>query len=229
MEEAQRKAQESAARESKEPDKEQARDPNQKEYEVDFSLKESGQKKAINGYDTREVVMTITVREKGKTLEQSGGIVMTANSWLGPSIREMKEIATFDQKYAARIAGPVVMDQAEQMAAALAMYPGLQQAMARFQAENVNMDGTPILTVVTFDAVKSPEQMSQQSEQEKESTPTSIGGLLGGLGRRAARRKEDDSAAKNRATIFTMNHEVLKISTSVAPADVALPAGFQQK
>ena len=46
----------------------------------------NGQKKTLAGYDTREVIMTITVREKGKTLEDGGGFVMTADSWLGPQI-----------------------------------------------------------------------------------------------------------------------------------------------
>ena len=48
------------------------------EFEVDFDVKETGQKKPIAGYDTREVVMTITVREKGRTLEEGGGLVMTS-------------------------------------------------------------------------------------------------------------------------------------------------------
>jgi len=42
--------------------------------EIDFDVKNTGQQKAINGFDTHEAVMTITVREKGKTLEQAGGI-----------------------------------------------------------------------------------------------------------------------------------------------------------
>src|SRR5581483_10212165 len=45
-------------------------DPNAKQMQIDFDLKETGQKKNINGFDCREVVMTITVREKDKTLEQ---------------------------------------------------------------------------------------------------------------------------------------------------------------
>ena len=44
--------------------------------------------------------MTITVREKGKTLEQSGGMVLTSDMWLAPKIAAMKEIADFDVRYA---------------------------------------------------------------------------------------------------------------------------------
>ena len=43
--------------------------------------------------------MTVTVREKGKTLEESGGVVLTADSWLGPEIPALKELAEFEMKY----------------------------------------------------------------------------------------------------------------------------------
>ena len=44
--------------------------------------------------------MTITVREKGKTLEQGGGMVLKSDMWLAPTIAAMKEVADFDLKYA---------------------------------------------------------------------------------------------------------------------------------
>jgi len=40
------------------------------DIQIDFNLKPSGQQKNINGYDCRELVMTISVHEKGKPLEQ---------------------------------------------------------------------------------------------------------------------------------------------------------------
>ena len=64
--------------------------------EVDFDVRNTGEKKTINGFDTHQVVMTITVREKGKTLEESGGMVLTSDMWLAPKIAAMKEIAEFD-------------------------------------------------------------------------------------------------------------------------------------
>ncbi len=86
--------------------------------EVDFDVKNTGQKKTINGFDTHQVVMTITVREKGKTLEESGGLVLTADMWLAPKIAAMKEIADFDMRYAQKLYGSMIEGvSAEQMAA----------------------------------------------------------------------------------------------------------------
>ena len=235
MEEAQRKAEESArkanAKEAKADAKE--RDPNQKEVEVDFDLKETGQKKTINGFDTREVVMTITLREKGKTLEQGGGMVLTDDMWMAPKIAAMKEIAEFNQRYAVKLQGPMMAGaSAQDLAAAMAMYPMMKQAVARLNTENVKMDGTPISSTVTMDAVQSAEQSAQEAKRDEDSKPdasTSVGSLLSGLAkRRAAQKQEGQNENKGRSTFMTTTNEVLKVTTAVSAADVAIPAGFKE-
>ena len=240
MREAEEKAQ-TQSREPSEPSTAGKQPSGGKEMDIDFNIKESGQKKNINGYDCREVVMTITVREKGKTLEESGGMVMTVNNWLGPRIDSTKEIAEFDLRYAAKMERPFFGPSAEQMAAAMAMYPMMKQALGKFQTENVNMDGTSILTVMTMDAATSPEQAAQQQQekpQERESSSitdiTSVRGVLGGFGRKMAKKRaeqqqQESGGPKSRATIMTTTHELVKVSTDVAAADVAIPAGFRQK
>ena len=166
MEEARKKAEEDARKQQQEEKAKPAeRDPNQKEVEVDFDVKDTGEKKAINGFDTHQAMMTITVREKGKTLEQSGGLVMTSDMWLAPKIAAMKEVADFDMKYAQKLYGPMVAGiSASQMAAAMAMYPMMKDAMAKMRAEGGKLDGTAIQTTVTMEAVKSAEQLAQESK-----------------------------------------------------------------
>jgi len=233
MEEAQRKAEEEArkqpAQEKTEPAPQQ-KDPNQKEIEVDFNVKETGAKKAINGFDTREVVMTVALREKGKTLEENGGLVLTSNMWLAPRVEAMKEIVEFDLRYAKQLAGPVVMGASpEEMASVIAMYPGTKEAISRMRAESVNLDGTAILTSVTIDAVKSAEQMAQEQKQSEQSSSSSggggVSGLIGGFAKRAVVKKEPP---KSRVTFLTTTNEVLKVATDVSEADVAIPSGFKE-
>jgi hypothetical protein len=203
-------------------------DPNQKEAEVDVDVKETGAKKMINGFDTRQVVLTITIREKGRTLEQGGGMVTTTDMWLTPTIAAMKEVADFDVRYAQKLYGGLSGASAEQMAAAMAMYPMLKQALGRMNTENAKVDGTAIMTTVTMDAVKSQEQMAQEARTTEESKPASgVGGLLGGLARRAAKTETAD-AGKARATFMTSTNEVLKVDTALTAADTAIPAGFRE-
>ena len=219
-----REAQERAAKEAKDA-KDAPKEPGEpapaagdKQFEFDFDVKETGQTRAIAGYDAREVIMTVTVREKGKTLDESGGVVLTANSWLGPEIPAMKELAEFEMKYWKAIAPETALVSAEQMAAVAAMYPMIKPAMDRLNKEKVSLKGTPLATTMTFEGVKSKAQIEEQSKS------SSGGGLSGMLARKIA--KKDD---KPRATIFTMSSETLEIATAVGPTDVDIPAGFKLK
>jgi hypothetical protein len=208
--------------------------PQGPDMELDFAAKESGQKKNINGFDCREVIMTITTRQKGKTLEEGGGMVMTANVWLGPEIPALKEIADFDLRYFQKLnLGSALGGDMEQMAAALTMYPGLKDMMAKFQSQQVDMKGSQILTVTTIESVLSAQQ---QAASEKKQQDEGGGGLnpmkgLGGLiGKKLAGKKDDQgAAAKGKTTIMTMNHELLKAVTTVSESDTAIPAGFKEK
>jgi hypothetical protein len=216
MREAQQKAEENARKQQGQA--EEPGQPSGKEVEVDFDVKETGQKKSIAGYDTRQVIMTITVREKGKTLDEGGGMVVTSDCWLGPQIPAMKELAEFELKYWKAIAPEAAGVSAEQMAAVFAMYPMIKQGMERLSRESVKLEGTPLATTMTFEGVKSKEQLAQQQSQ------SSGGGLSGMLARRIV--KKDD---KPRATIFTSTSETLEIATTVPAEELGIPAGFREK
>lgn len=240
IEEQRRKAEEQAKKDAADEKAEPARqDPDAKQMEVDFEVKNTGQKKDVNGFSTSQAVMTITVREKGKTLQQSGGMVMTSDMWLTPSIPALKEVAEFRQKYYEKLYGPIMGGvNPQDMAAAMAMYPMMKPAIEKMAAEGRKLQGTPVLTTTTFDAVKSAEQMQAEqsggNDSKAESAPpTSVGGVLGGLGRRMAQRKKDNDQSanagpKDRVNIVTSTNEVLKVSTTVGAEDVAVPTGFKE-
>jgi hypothetical protein len=235
MEEAQKKAEENARKQDGKKDA-PADKENQKQMEVDVSVKNTGERKTINGFETREQVVTVTVREKGKTLEESGGMVMTTDMWMAPRIAAMKEIAEFDMRYAQKLYGPALADvSAEQMAMAMAMYPQMKQAMGRMTTEGAKLDGTAILTTVTMDAVKSAEQMADEAKQKDDDSKSSasggMGGMLGGFAKKMAAKRAGgggDDENKARGTFMTSTIEVLKVDTSVSAADLAVPAGFKE-
>ena len=219
QEKAQRDAEKAAKDAGREKDKEKEADKKAPEMDVEFDVKETGERKAIAGYDAREVVMTITVHEKGRTIEDRGGLIVTSDMWLGPEIPAMRELAEFQLRYWKAIAPEAPGMSPEQLAAVVAMYPLVKQAMDRLNREQVNMKGTPLLTVTTFDAVKSPDQMTKESES------SSGGGLSGMLARKMMKKDKDE---KPRVTIFTINGETLEIATSVSAGDLEIPAGFKQ-
>jgi hypothetical protein len=235
MEEAKAKA-EKAAREEQAKQKAEPPPATRPEdtMEIDLDVKPIGQKRVINGFDTSQVVVTVTVREKGKTLEQSGGLAITTDMWMAPRMAAMKELMDFEMQYAQKLYGPMIAGASPQdIASVLAIYPMLKPALEKMNAEQSKVEGTAILTTVKVEAVKSAEQVAQEQKQAEESSKPNltggVGGLLGGLAKRAAQKKVDGDGPQPRAMIMTTTSEVLKIATAVSDADVAVPAGFKQQ
>ena len=225
-------------------DAQQQEAPPENQLEVDFSIQESGQKKTINGYDCKEVVLTIGVHEKGKKMEDSGGMQTTMNIWLTPKIADLNELTDFDLRYFKKLALPFDPAMMQQMAAAMAANPFLMQSMVKAKEEAAKLDGTAVLTVTSFQTVASKEATAQQTQAKKEEgnnvdipvggdKKSIVGGIFGGMAKKAimkkAEPKEDPNATPGRSTLMTSNTELLKVSTSVTDQDVAIPAGFKEK
>jgi hypothetical protein len=227
FEEIRRRMREAAEKAEKEAQKEEPSQPQEqqkptKEYEIDFDVKDTGQKKQVAGYDTHEAIATVTVREKGKTLEDAGGFVMTSDMWLGPKIPALKELVDFDIKYAKALQGPEAYAiSAEQMAALVKMFPLMSRASDRLQKEGDKLSGTPLETTVTFETVKSKEQLEAAQKQG-----SSSGGGIGGL---LAKKVMKQEPPKARSIVMTTRDEKLEVATSVAADDVAIPADFKEK
>ena len=205
--------------------------------EIDVDIKNTGEKKTINGFDTHEVVLTVSAHEKGKTLDQAGGLVLTSSMWMAPKIAALRELAEFDQRYARKLAtamlGTTGTSSAQDTAALTAMYPMLQDVTVRMRTENAKMEGSAIQTTMTIETVQSAEMMAEQQKQDKDpgiKANGGLGGVLGGLAGRMAKKKTEGSgseSAPGHATIMTMTHEVTRVATDVSAADVAVPEGFR--
>jgi hypothetical protein len=232
MQDARAKAEEEARKQRAAEGK---KDPNAKEMEIDFSAKETGQRRQINGFDCRQVVMTMAMHEKGKTLDQAGGMLFTTDSWLAPKIAAMKEIMDFDMRYWKKMALDTAMPSAEDMAQAFAMFPGLKDGMARLEKEKVNMDGTPIETIMAIQSVQTQEQAAQKKQEGPEggSPAAGLGGMLGRFGKKKEEPKPADAPPKaaadsdTRVTIMTGTNTLLSVATSVSADEVAVPATFR--
>ena len=210
-----------AEKQAKENEKKKEGGP---EYEVDFDVEETGQKQKINGYDTRQVITTVTVREKGKKLEQSGGAVLTADMWMGPKVPAMQEIAAFNQKYFKQLYGDELAEM-QQMAVLMATTPTFAKAMKEFGKHRKAFDRDAIRTTLTFETVAGPGQ--QVDEEETEASPA---GLVGGLLRGAMKKRQEkkgEAEAPGRSRLFESTSELLSASSNAG--EVGIPAGFKQR
>jgi hypothetical protein len=233
LEEAQAKAREAAASSKDVADdkKSNAADP---QFEMDLDVKKTDQQKVINGETCHEVIMTLSMRQKGKTLEQGGGLVLTTDSWLGPKNPAMQEQAAFQQRFVKKLFGTDSATYARDLASAMAMYPGMQEGMARMQKEAAKMDGTAWLTVMRIESVATAEQAQARANNDKQGGG-GLGGLAGGMFGRKKKTEDQPkegppaSGSNTRSTVMTSTTELLGIDTTVSGQDVDIPAGFKQK
>ena len=233
MEDARREAEKNAREQRSEPSKPSApaqKDPNEKEVEVDFDIKNTGVSKSINGFDTKQSVVTITVREKGKTLDQAGGLQMITDLWLAANAPSTKDRAEFDRRYAQKLYGPMVVGaSAQDMAMAMAMYPQMKPALDRMRAEGGKLQGTAILTEMRMEAVPpGAANTTAAAPAPAEPAKKGFGGMLGGLKKMAEQQNKEPGGKAERAMIMTTSVEVLKLTTAVDAAAVAMPAGFRE-
>jgi len=198
-------------------DKEQAGRP-AKEYEFDVDVKNNAaEKRTIAGLDTHQAVLTITMREKGKKLEEGGGMVLTNTMWLAPRVAALDEIRDFNVKYFQAVYGDLFGGfDAQQLSALSAMFPGIGSLSARMATESKKLTGTPVGSTTMFETIKSAEQMAN--------APKAGGGLGGMLAARMMRGQ-----SQQRTTTLTTTNEAMSIAPTAAAEDVAIPAGFKEK
>jgi hypothetical protein len=199
------------------------------EFEVDIEMNETGQKRTIAGYEARQVTMKAWVHEKGRKIQQSGGLLVTTDTWVGPKIEALEEIDGFDRRYALKMAelygfaGASPAASVQQMTAMVAMYPGLVTAMEKLKAESekINLEGTPVADTLTITAWKSARQVAEAEKQD--SKPGGLSGLL------AKKLMKQGNPTDPRTMLMTSTTELIRLAADATAADVALPAGFKPK
>ena len=181
--------------------------------------------------------MTLTVYEKGKTVDDPGAMIVTTDMWMAPKNPALQENMAFEKKYFQKLYGDQAGPAGKDLAQAMAMYPGMKTAMARIQKEGQQLDGTPMLTTMTVAGASAPGGSNAQANKDS-GGGSPVGGALGGM---FGKKKKPEPAAegtagaagaagaKTRTTILTTITEVLSIEPAVAAGDVEIPAGFKQK
>ena len=218
-----------AAREAKNDKSDKNAKNDGPEYDVDFDVKSTGHKETINGFNTHQEIVTITVHEKGKKLEQSGGFVLTADMAMGARVAAMQEISDFDRRFFTKVYGGVAMADMQQMAALMATTPAFGKAMKAFADKRASFDGTPIRTALTFETVVGSEGQKGQTASNDEGSAASA--MIGGLMNRMKKRKQESSAneAPGRSTLFDSTTELVSATNSASGDSVMLPATFKKR
>lgn len=219
-----------AQKKAKEKEKEGASPTPATQMEVDVEMSETGQKRTIAGHEARQVTTKAWVHEKGKKIQQSGGLLVTVDTWLGPKVDALEEVAAFDRRYGLKMAeilgftAPAAGASAGQMASLAAMYPGLLAAMEKIEAESKKVDtqGSSLASGLTITLWKSAAQVAEAQKQSDD-----MGGGLSGLLAKKLMKKGDPSDP--RTEVLSSTSEMLKITPGAAAADVSIPTGYKAK
>jgi carbon monoxide dehydrogenase subunit G len=207
------------------------------QYKV--SVKDTGEKKTIAGYDTHEMILTIEMEGTDQQTGNKGGMVMTSDMWIAPKASGYNEIAEFHKRMAKKL------DWTPSSMGMMGARPDMAKGMAELAKESAKLNGMPVLQVTKMGAHAEGQPQSGQpaapQQQEQQADKPSLGGLLGGkLGGFGRKKKsQDDSTAEGGAapqgsgdasgSLMEMTTEMGGFSS--APVDSSkfeIPAGFKQ-
>ena len=211
-----------------------------------ISLKSTGASKQVNGFDAKEMLMTMQMDATDEKTGNKGGMQVSSSMWIAQNVAGYEEMREFHKKMAAKLAwtpgGGGMM----------AANPDMARGMAEVYREAAKMDGVPILQIMKMTPagpdgqpmqVPAETQSSQQQSKPKAEAP-SIGNVLGGklggfggLGRKKKQQeepKEEPAAAANTApagdaTLAEITTEMSGFSSaSVDASKFVVPAGFKK-
>jgi len=201
----------------------------EKEMEIDFDIRNTGQSQMKNGFNCQLTIVTVTMREKGKTLEAGGGMRLTSLMWLSKDVPPAGEAADFQRRFTEKLG---LFSTDVQAGAMASLYPGFQKLTEKLQEQKGDIEGTAVVTEMTTDLFPDPNSpQAQQGQAAKPSVKDMLGGF-GGFGRRKQKEEPPSQTAQGQPasrTLFKALNETLEVSSAVQPTDVAIPADFKQR
>jgi len=107
------------------------------DMQFDIKMKDTGQIKTINGNTAHEMVMTMVMQGSDAKSGAKGGIDVTTDMWIAPSVAGYDEVKNFSRRMSQKLAWAPGQNP-------LISRPDMQRAMAELYKEGSKMDGMPV-------------------------------------------------------------------------------------
>ena len=193
-------------------------------FEYTAAVKETGQRKQMFGSDAREIVLTVTAVERGKTMEVDGGWVITSTIWLGSRMPLVDDLVSALRRYSAIVTKGVFDNPYTDIEFPMNEFfdptnPEQTVVGARVVAEMGKLDGTVLANTSIYEMERTAKEWkgAQDHYTAQQRRLTAIGArVLGG-------------PPPKRERIITLQTEIVGIDSNVTEADVAIPAGYKKK
>jgi hypothetical protein len=208
--------------------------------EATVDVKETGQKKTVNGFNASELVMTMEVASP--QAQQMGKMQMEVDMWLSPDVPGYQELHDFYQKNAGKFPWAAIAAGAN---------PSMQNAMADMQKKMASMQGVPVEEIVRVKSAggaaggpaagPSAAQMAQMQQAMAKACPQMQTMIAQGGPAAAMVKKQYDlmcgaSGATSGAASGSSSNALIEMtmdssdfsSAGIPDSVFAIPAGFQK-
>lgn len=220
---------------------EQAAQQPEGEVELDYELRveKPGERQKINGYDAERIHMIMeteaTVTPEGEEAQKAGKLVVLMDMWNAENVPVVEATNAFYSRYPQEAARH--SQSMQNMAAAFATNPQMQEAMEEAAKESEKVSGFPVREV-TYMVLVPPDMeldvaavlSGGQKSGAGETVKKGLGGLLrGAIGGNREQQQEEPEEMKQ-ATIMTMTTETREIRTTSLSDDLFNPpAGYTER
>jgi hypothetical protein len=237
-----------------------AKDPKKSDVKVEpkITVKETGETKVINGFNTRRVLLTTELESEDQKTKDKAAMGADTELWLTKDISGFEEQRQFYAKYAQKMASQDILKSAG-MSPSMTQDPRVADSAQAMRKKMESLDGVAILTIMSFNLSGTPSAETKaqaansqpkqtNEEREPESVGQSIGKALGGFGGfggfgKKKKKKEEPAEStqpaqsssagsdeKVTATLMTSTTELKSFSKAALEGSLfEVPAGYKLK
>jgi hypothetical protein len=150
-------------------------------------VKQTGATRAINGFQTKETILTIEIEGQDKKSGEKGAMTVVTDMWLAPDLPGYEEVRSFYTRMAQKLAWTPGMGG---MGAMMGRQAGMMKGMSEMYKEASKLQGVPVLQVVRMggmaggmseaDMAKMQEAQAQSQQQQQQAPPPPSAGDAAG-------------------------------------------------
>lgn len=209
------------------------------------SLKETGEKKVISGFNTKEVVLTIEMEATDQKSGSKGALSVVSDMWLTPQVPGYEDIKDFYKRMATKLAWTPGGN-------AMAMQRGdMMKGMGQLAKESAKLEGVPILQIIKMgvagDGTGMPPSASAEKPRQAAPPPPTAGEMaasaiagrfgVGGFGKKKKPVEEQPAqtttasaqSSDSSGSLIEMTTESTNFSTaSIDASRFDVPTGFKK-
>lgn len=176
-------------------------------FEPKISIKDTGETKVINGFNTRHVLMSVQMEGQDQKTQDKGTFGVDSDLWITKDVSGFAERQEFYKKYALKFGSSLTPKG--MMVPSAGQDPRIGPAMEELRKQAEKMEGVPVLTVTSVNVSGTPAEGSQSSQpssssrekdsssesqqsSSKEAAAQNLSKVLGGFGGFGHKKKKED-------------------------------------